>query len=585
MATRFLAYRPCPDREPLLSSQFVATRTFQIVHESPELVVWADRPDAVYRLPNGRGVVLGWVFSDREPLSPVSLAPSCCTPVGLLDRIWGGYVAFVIDPDRRETHVLRDPSGIMPCLRIRAPAGEWLVSDMTTAQAAGLVHGGIDWTGLAWHLQAASLPLAPTALAGVSELLPGFATNLNEPPGTAMPIWSPWSHVRAPIRQSYQEAAESLRLTIDACVTSWAGAFDHILLDLSGGLDSSILAAALAHCGASCDALTYAPDGGVDDERAYARLVAEYCDTPLSEVLLALDDVDMLRPTFPDLPAPIGRCIGQAMDAPRARLAARTGADGFFNGVGGDNVFCYLRSAAPVADRIRSEGLGLGAWRSVHDVCALTSASVATVLRLARKQLRKASRASSWQPYMALLDPACRAPIEAFRHPWLESPANALPGKTAHIRSLLRISTHFHAFALDDGASLISPLRSQPLVELCLSIPSWFWSQGGRDRAVARDGFAGRLPSAIVARRSKAGPEPFCFQLLARDRSLIQERLLDGHLAREGILDRSMVEAQFKTNAPFKADVYLRLLELADAEAWIDHWSNRRAMSEAPPPR
>jgi asparagine synthase (glutamine-hydrolysing) len=559
--------------------------SFRIVYESRDLIVWADRPDVAYRLPDGRGVVLGWAFSGNRTLDPTVLAPPSCTPAGLLRHIWGGYVAFTIDPDRGQAHALRDPSGIMPCLRIWSAEDEWLVSDMATAQAAGLAHGGIDWIGVSLHLQAASLPVERTALAAVREVLPGTIVRLDEPFGVATSLWSPWSHIGAPARRSYSDAVAALHATIEACVGTWASAFDRIVLDLSGGLDSSVLAAALVAGGASTHALTFATAGGADDERAYARLVAEHCGMPLTEAIFSLDDVDILRPTFPGLPAPVGRSIGQAMDAPRARLATREGTDGFFNGVGGDNVFCYLQSAAPVADRWRSEGIGRGMWHSVHDVCALTGASIATVLRLARRQLRKRARAFSWRPYMTLLDPSCEAAEGAFRHPWLDAPSHALPGKMAHVEALLRVSTHIHAFAIEGDIPMIAPLRSQPIVELCLSIPSWFWCRGGHNRAVARDGFAGHLPAPVVKRRSKAGPEPFCFQLLARDRSLIRERLLDGHLAREAILDRVAVEDLFRTNAPFRADVYLRLLELADAEAWIDHWSDRTTNAPAWQPR
>src|SRR3546814_18425449 len=72
------------------------------------------------------------------------------------------------------------------------------------------------------------------------------------------------------------------------------------------------------------------------------------------------------------------------------------------------------------------------------------------------------------------------------------------------------------------AAPQITPLLSQPIVELCLSIPTWQWVRGGRDRAVARAAVADLLPALIAQRRTKGGPTGFLrrvFNARADDRS------------------------------------------------------------------
>src|SRR3546814_15687375 len=59
------------------------------------------------------------------------------------------------------------------------------------------------------------------------------------------------------------------------------------------------------------------------------------------------------------------------------------------------------------------------------------------------------------------------------------------------------------------AAPQITPLLSQPIVELCLSIPTWQWVRGGRDRAVARAAVADLLPALIAQRRTKGGQTGF----------------------------------------------------------------------------
>jgi asparagine synthase (glutamine-hydrolysing) len=60
----------------------------------------------------------------------------------------------------------------------------------------------------------------------------------------------------------------------------------------------------------------------------------------------------------------------------------------------------------------------------------------------------------------------------------------------------------------------VSPLVSQPLIELCLAIPTWFWCADGQNRAIARKAFAGDLPPPTLARRSRGTSESFILQAL-----------------------------------------------------------------------
>ena len=57
-------------------------------------------------------------------------------------------------------------------------------------------------------------------------------------------------------------------------------------------------------------------------------------------------------------------------------MAAAAGADAFMTGNGGDNVLGYSQSAAPVADRYLTSGLGHEMVRSLLDVCRQTGCSL-----------------------------------------------------------------------------------------------------------------------------------------------------------------------------------------------------------------
>lgn len=121
---------------------------------------------------------------------------------------------------------------------------------------------------------------------------------------------------------------------------------------------------------------------------------------------------------------------------------------------------------------------------------------------------------------------------------------------------------------------------SQPLIEACLSVPSWQWRTGGRDRALARRAFKGSIPSAVLDRRVKGTPSRFNAQLLDHFRVGIRERLLDGQLAAHRIIDRNAVEAALVGEKPVPGLDLVRILELVNAEAWTEYWVNRKETSQ-----
>src|SRR3546814_10234900 len=83
-------------------------------------------------------------------------------------------------------------------------------------------------------------------------------------------------------------------------------------------------------------------------------------------------------------------------------------------------------------------------------------------------------------------------PDEPLPHPWDEVVDDLPVGKIRHVQSIQRILDFLDRPGRWYGRDVVAPLLSQPVVELCLSIPGWQWVAGGSDRAVARQAFASR---------------------------------------------------------------------------------------------
>ena len=108
------------------------------------------------------------------------------------------------------------------------------------------------------HEVAAGLPTAETALGGIADLRAGEAVTFDRGSERSAAGWSPWDFVEPGGEEDCGALAERLRRVVEHCVSAWASLYRRPLLSLSGGLDSSIVAACLAQ--AQCDASCLTPE-------------------------------------------------------------------------------------------------------------------------------------------------------------------------------------------------------------------------------------------------------------------------------------------------------------------------------------
>jgi len=546
------------------------------VFQSGPVHILADAALPALRISGGRGVVLGNLFRRDGHAPPVlgqlDQTEIDATAASLIGSWWGGYVAFLISDESTAVHVLRDPSGSLGCYRSNCHGMTIFYSDVALALTLGLVERRLDPSFAAHHLTYLDLRCARTGVVGVRELLAGQMTSLTSQGDVETCCWTPWTFASAD--QALSDRAQAVALVeeeVQRCVSAWASRSGAILLELSGGLDSSIVAACLQGRPSAVSALTFATPEAEGDERTYAALVAKHTGLPLEAVVLATGATDVTRVSQRLSPRPGAGLLQQVIDSAVLEFVDGRHIDSFFGGGGGDNVFCFLGTAAPAADVLRAQGFSALFWRTVDDLAAIYGCTHWTAFRLALK--RALRRPPPWrQTRLFMADDA--VPPEHDIHPWLSRPRNALPGKIEHIASLMRIQNAQDGKDRVEIAPVRYPLLSQPLVELCLRIPSWMWVAGGRNRSVARDAFGARLPADILQRRGKGDYTGFCGAAFSRQRCALADLLLEGWLAREGLLDRNAVEVYLSNVEPPKDLGFLRLLEMAAVETWARTWGN-----------
>ncbi|MES2956713.1 MAG: asparagine synthase C-terminal domain-containing protein [Pseudomonadota bacterium] len=553
-----------------------------------------------YLLPPDHGVVLGKLFRRRaleRPARPISLTADEAAHVlknhgrALIDEFWGRYVALLYDAVTGSTRILRDPTGALPCYLIQyrgvCVIFSWLEDVLTLSP--GLPELLVDWDFLAAHLLAGALPGRRTAISGVREILGGEAVDICGDTIASTLLWSAVEFARAPIHDERVQAADALRRTVRGCALSWASSYGNIMLRLSGGVDSSILASCLAadSTSARVTCINYHSAGSDSDEREYARLAAARAQRELIErerdPSFRLESILNVART-PNPSNYIGRMDATRMDAV---LAASHGANAVFTGAGGDQLFFQYSTFWPAADYLRLRGLNAGFLWAAMDAARLGRVSVWKALRFAvsdRLRLRPVDVQPEVGEHLALISREALAAVRGqrrFLHPGLEAVSDVPVSKLKQVRDLMHPVGYYDPFDLEAFVERVQPLLSQPVVELCLRLPTYLLTNGGRGRALARQAFAADLPSEIARRHSKGGMEEHVKAILLRNLDFARSLLLDGALVGKGLLDRAKVEEVLSGRPTAIASYMGEIHTCLGIEAWLNRWSSGRQTAPA----
>jgi asparagine synthase (glutamine-hydrolysing) len=403
----------------------------------------------------------------------------------------------------------------------------------------------------------------------VDELAPGVLHPL-EQGAHQLAIWQPALHVPASGDITLAVAAQRVRDCARMVMRAWSGHFGQVVVAASGGVDSSLVCAALAVEQRPFSCATVSTRDPSGDEAAYVACLAARLDVPWRAAHYELTAIDPGAASFARSARPVGKMFVGELRRQLGEACAAVGAARAFDGNGGDNVFCFLHSAMPFLDAWRLLGPSRQLAGVFVDLCRLTGADAPTLVRAILRQWWRRQRPAGRAPNLALLAGAGDAAPALPLTDWEAQVPTGATGARAHLR-LIQAAQH-HVHGLDDPLRF-SPLFSQPMVETCLAIPSWVWCHGGINRAPARAAFAAELPAAITGRVAKAGPDMVMRVVFARDRKRLRAMLHDGLLAEQGLLDLAAIDAALALDAQADDDRIYRLLDLVEAEAWARSWS------------
>jgi len=242
-----------------------------------------------------------------------------------------------IAPDGGALTLACDPFGLHGVTYTQIGGTFWAASDLRLLQNLPGVSRDLSPAALHGYLCFSYVPTPLTIYAGISALPVGHRLKVTAG-GVEEEGISSWRE-REPLCLSEDAAAGELCARLRAAVARRLGRARDVGVFLSGGLDSSLIAALLAETGARVHLFTLDFGPPFDAELPYARQVAAYLARPLHIVPARPAQI---RNALEATGAALAQPFGDGVVVPLYLLgqAARAhGLDTVFNGEGGDQLF------------------------------------------------------------------------------------------------------------------------------------------------------------------------------------------------------------------------------------------------------
>jgi len=548
--------------------------------------VTATNEAAPLGLGDERGAVFGTLFPTATPgagrvagFDAGAIASLVDSGGGSMMRdFWGAWTAFIHDRGTDNLYVLRDPTGAGPIYE----GGTEQVRVICTHVLDYIRMVGncsADIEVLAASIVSPSLITPRTAIEGLTELFPGERLTLPREGAFARRelLWRPAANATEITREEFGSAATQLRETIVNCARSWSQEMLPIVHRLSGGLDSSIVLTALRSVRSSeiVAINEYSADAPEGDERAIARIVAAKCGAPFIAVEMSPEHVDWTRLLSLELGArPMRQTLSLADTTIVDAIAAIHPNAMVTSGQGGDQVF--HRSHLPyIAADAYADGLR---WRDVMritlDTARLGRRNVWDVLGVvARHGLLRCSLPAGGAAARVLLfdggEGAAAARKLDSAHPWAGELRKSSPARALRIGLVADLQNYRQRDAISSRFAKAQILASQPIVELCLRVPPYVMTHGGRDRALVRAAFSDALPREVLARVGKGATTRYHAAVVQKHFSLMRDMLSGGETEKRGLVNGDALRSAFELGEVTSAPQSAALLSCFLVELWL----------------
>ncbi len=506
----------------------------------------------------------------------------------------GMFALAIWDDARRRLVLARDRMGQKPLYYAETARGTLVFgSEPKALLAHPEVSRGLDPAGLARYLFYEYVPGPDSIWSGMKKLLPGHVLVREGGVSTVTRSWE--SPLPSPEAEPFEAAASRFWGDFRAAVGRHRRSDVPLGVFLSGGIDSSCVAAALAELEPAAGIRTYSIgfDDPSFDESGHARAVARHLGTDHRERTFSAETVMEL---LPEVAGWLDEPFGDASILP-THLLSRFAREEVTVALGGDGAD-ELLAGYPTFRAERASGLFRrlpGAARALAGAAVgrlpVDHGNLSLDFRL-KQFLRGASEPTAlahqrWLgsfsgPEIArlLVDPV-GVDVEA-EH--LARAAALAPGADPLTRSLrLYQETYLpdDILAKVDRASMAcglevrAPFLDAELVDSIGRLPASYKYGQGRTKRLLKRAAADRLPAAILGRPKKGFGIPVARWLRGPLGPLLDSLLAPDRLARQGLFRPDEVARRVVEHRAGVRDHRKPLWTLLMFQLWADRWLGR----------
>ena len=482
--------------------------------------------------------------------------------LGFLSRLNGMFAIALWDSALKRLLLARDRMGIKPLYYSVRGGSLCFASEVKSILAAGGSARVIDPMGVDQLLTFEYTASPTTLFEDVKKLPPGAWLTFSGGKIHHGPYWSLPESTPA-VTGDPVELAERLRHTFLGAVRRQLASDVPLGAFLSGGIDSSILVAAMKEVSPS-PPLTFSIGFGdpTYSELRHARAVAEHCGTQHHEEVLTPDYLSVLPEVISQLDQPIAdfSVFPTLLVAKIARrqVTVALGGDGGDELFGGYDTYRADRLSTRLLDWQPAPVRAAAEWLARGLPLGRGKRGLANELR---RFLEGARLPADWQHlrWMMFLQEEQR--MRLYTRDFRAQVAGAAEGLVravleeggadrlaAQMRCDLRLYLPEDILAKVDAMSMATSLEARvpyldnEMVDLALAIPSRLKVKGGVRKWILKRAFAGSLPPSVLRRGKEGFSMPMKHWLSHEWNGLMHELLSPQSLAAEGLFDARYVE-------------------------------------------
>jgi len=499
-----------------------------------------------------------------------------------IDRLEGMFAFVLWDGERRRLVLARDRFGEKPLYWARRDDELIFASELTALLAHGGIERTLDRRSLSAYLALEYVPAPRTLIRDVSKLEAATMLVIENGSIDARRYWELPTTPMEP--HSFAEAVERLRDLLDASVRRQLVSDVPLGIFLSGGIDSSTVAALAARAG-ELETFAIGFREASFDESKYARMVARHIGSHHHERILSAAAV---ADELPELLDCLDEPIGDASILPTAILSrfARERVTVALGGDGGDELFAGypMHQAHRVAGIFNAlPGALNGGLRSLNSRLPVRHGNFTLRFKI-ETFLRGVGHPPPWNHarWMASFTPEEQQALlpdddgtnafAAIGDAWDRSGGAPPLARACHLDALTYlpndILTKVDRASMAASLEVRAPFLSRDLAEFAFRLPDAYRMKSLTGKRLLRSAVRPWLPKAVVDRPKKGFGMPVGAWLRGALRELAQDTLGDGDGAEEVGFDRRVLQRLLREHDQGVQDHRKPLWTLLSFELW-----------------